>query len=217
MNNNGENESATGQRLPLRALLWLAQVLLFGVYLTIGIAVLALPVTQTLAIAPWAGHLPAILLKFVGDVDLAAGPGVLLSSVTRITSGVAALAASCSAALQGLAILFNVLFGVLPSPFSVNLAVFSLSLAMFGLSVFVVRARSDKALIAPWRKGRPISDMDLFAGDRAGSTAGRSKRRWSITVKAAGDPGPEISPVQMASRGSPFIVRQREGYCHDCG
>ncbi len=212
MSSINESNFSSDRRLPLRAGLWLAQLLLAGAYLSIGIAVLVLPVTQILAIAPWAGHMPAVLLKFVGGVDLAADLGVLLPSVTRIAPGMTALAAVCSAALQGLAILFNVLLGVLPTPFSVNLAVFSLSLAVFALSVFVAWARSGEALIAPWRENRRMSDVGLFVRDQAGGSASRLKDRRLVMVQALENPGHEVSRTQQGLRDAPFIAQSGKSH-----
>ncbi|MGH8428532.1 MAG: DoxX family protein [Gammaproteobacteria bacterium] len=183
------------QGLPLRAGLWLAQALLAGVYLPTGIAALFLPAAQVLAIAPWAGHLPEQVLMFICAADLAAGLGVLLPSLTRIAPKLAVLAAVCSAALQGIAIFFHALFGVLPTPLPVNLAVIA-------LSVFVAWGRSGKAAITPLRQERDMSAMDAFASEQADRSADRrgARRRAALRHKISSNEGIRI---QRGMRGTP--------------
>lgn len=174
-----DTHSIPDKGLPLRAGLWLAQVLLAGVYLPTGIAALFLPADQVLALVPWAGHMPGELLRFIGGVDLAAGLGVLLPSVTRIAPGLAVLAAVCSAALQVFAVLFHVFFDALPTPLPASLAVFA-------LSAFVAWGRSGKAAVAPLWQDRRMSIIDAFAGGQAGKPERRAERRRAMT------PGREI-------------------------
>lgn len=161
--------------LPLRALLWLAQVLLVGVYLPTGIAALFLPMAQVLAIVPWAGHVPEEILRFIGAVDLAAGLGVVLPSLTRIVPRLSVLAAVCSATLQTFAILFYVFLGALATMLPMNLTVFA-------LSVFVAWGRSGKASIAPRWQDRRMSSIDVLVSDRSERSEGRCAR-WRTTVR----------------------------------
>ncbi|MGH8224709.1 MAG: DoxX family protein [Gammaproteobacteria bacterium] len=182
--------------LPLRAGLWLAQLLLVGVYLPTGLASLFLPVAQVLTTVPWAGHVPENVLNFIGVVDLTAGLGVLLPSLTRIAPGLTVLAAVCSAALQVFAILFYTFLGTLDTMLPVNLAVFV-------LSVFVAWGRSDKAAITPRRQNRRMEAIDVFAAEPADGLRGRrgTRRRAALSHKISSNEGIRI---QQGMRGAPF-------------
>lgn len=181
--------------LPLRAGQWLAQVLLAGVYLPTGIVAVFLPLTQVLAIAPWADHMPEELLRFIGGLDLAAGLGVLLPSVTRIAPGLTVLAAVCSAALQGIAIFFHAL-GMLPTPLTVSLAVIA-------LSVFVAWGRSGKAAITPRWQDRRLSAIDAFASVRADTSERRSEARRRATARGLESCRKEVFGIRRDLRDAP--------------
>ncbi|MGA7965266.1 MAG: DoxX family protein [Gammaproteobacteria bacterium] len=181
--------------LPLRAGLWLAQVLLAGVYLPTGMAALFVPASQVFTIVPWAGHMPQELLRFISGVDLAAGVGVLLPSVTRIASGLTVLAAVCSAVLQGFAIFFHAL-GMLPTPLTVSLAVIA-------LSVFVAWGRSGKAAITPRWQDRRLSAIDAFASVRADTSERRSEARRRATARGLESCRKEVFGIRRGLRDVP--------------
>lgn len=192
--------------LPLRAGLWLAQVLLAGVYLPTGMAALFVPASQVFTIVPWAGHMPQELLRFIGGVDLAAGVGVLLPSVTRIASGLTVLAAVCSAVLQGFAIFFHA-FGMLPTPLPVSLAVIA-------LSVFVAWGRSGKASIAPRRQDQRMAIIDAFASERLGKPEDRTGMplRAMPGKKSSGNTGFQI---QRGIHGAHFRHEKQRRLCNE--
>lgn len=143
------------QALLLRVGLWLAQVLLAGVYLSVGALALFLPASQVSTVLPWVGHMSYGLVVFVGIVDLAAGLGLLLPDLTRIGSTFTVIAAICSAMFQSLIVLCHV-FGSLGVILPVNLTV-------IGLSLLVAWGRSNNAPIASRRPEKRNPVMDLFA------------------------------------------------------
>lgn len=163
---------APEKELPLRAGLWLAQALLAGVYIPTGIALLVLPASPLLSAAPWAAYLPMTVLKFIGMVDLAAGLGTVLPSLTRIAPRVTVLTAVCSAVLQVFAILFHA---------AINPAVTMLpaSLTLLGLSVFIAWGRTSKGAIAPRRRNRQALAIEVLQSEHAGKPA-RHYRRSNV-------------------------------------
>lgn len=182
------------KELPLRAGLWLAQVLLAGVYLPSGIAVLALPASRLMSTTPWAAYLPMEVLKFIGVMDLAAGLGIILPSLTRIAPRATVLTAVCSAVLQLFAILFHA--AMIPAA-----TMPPESVALLGLSVFIAWGRSGKAAIAPRRKSRQPLAIDVLQLDHAGKPARHYRRSHTgKTVTAA-------SSLSLSRRFSPRFRR----------
>ena len=155
--------------LPLRSGLWLAQVLLAGIYLPTGIAVLFLPAGALSATVPWAAQVPGGVLKLIGALDLAAGLGILLPSLTRTAPRLAVLAGVCSAVFQMFVIFSHAFLGLPGTTLAVNLAVFA-------ISVFVAWGRSEKAPIAPRRQDRRSLAIEVFTSDHAGKPARRCRR-----------------------------------------
>ncbi|MDN5881240.1 MAG: hypothetical protein L0H37_02600 [Nitrosospira sp.] len=182
--------------LPLRAGLWLAQVLLAGVYLPTGIVALALPASQVLTLVPWASHLSGAMLTFFGAVNVAAGLGVLLPSLTRVGPSLTVIAAVCSAILQVFAMFFYAILGGLAVMLPVILTVFT-------LSVLVAWGRSDKASITPRWQGRRMSDVDAFVSAQVKRSGGRAGLRLRAIRrrKSGNDKGFQI---QRGLRGALF-------------
>ena len=183
------------KELPLRAGLWLAQVLLAGVYIPTGVALLILPESPLVSAAPWAAYLPITVLKFIGIVDLAAGLGTVLPSLTRIAPRLTVLAAVCSAVLQVFAILFHAAM----SPASTMLPA---SLTLLGLSVFVAWGRTTKGAIAPRRSNPSMLASEVLQIEHAGRPARhyrRSNAGKTITAPASLSRDRRMSPRVRSS------------------
>ena len=198
-----DTNNVPDEGLPLRAGLWLAQVMLAGVYLPTGIAALFLPAGQVLATVPWASHVPGGVLRFFGAVDLAAGLGVLLPALTRIAPGLTVLAAVCSAILQTFVILFHLFLGTLDTVLPVNLAVIA-------LSVFVAWGRTNKASIAPRRQARRMLEIDALAGHRPGNpsrneSCAMQREAPAAPTNAMKDHSPRSFPCARISTGSSML------------
>ena len=170
--------------LPLRAGLWLAQVLLAGVYIPTGIALLILPSLRLLSATPWAAYLPMEVLKFIGVVDLAAGVGVVLPSLTRIAPRATVLTAVCSAVLQVFAILFHA--AMLPAA-----TMLPESVTLLAASMFVAWGRSGKAAVAPRRKNRHAWAIDVLESGQAEKHARHYRRP---------NPGKTVTAASALSR-----------------
>lgn len=129
---------------PRRALsiaLWIAQVLLAGMFLMTGAMKLSQPISALGAQMPWVLDVPATLVRFIGAAELAGALGLLLPSLTRIQPRLTALAA-----------LGLVLVMVLASAFHLSRgegAMVPMNLVLAALAAFVAWGRAKAAPIAP--------------------------------------------------------------------
>jgi uncharacterized membrane protein YphA (DoxX/SURF4 family) len=192
----------SGEESLLRSGLWLAQALLAGVYLLAGTAALTAFAPRDLTLAPWVGYLPAPLVIFFSIVDVAAGLGVLLPSLTRIAPGLSVTAAVCSAVFQLCVIVF---FVVLDSP----AVMFRLDVSVLALSVFVAWGRSDKAKITSRWRDRRMEAIDAFAGEPIDKPEGRARtcRRMARSRKRNGT---EDLRIRRGLRAAPFHRAKEE-------
>ena len=131
----------------LRGSLWIAQILLAVLYLPSAYMKLLLPVAETAKQIPWAGDVSFEFLRFIGLVDLAAGVGLVLPTITRIQPRLTVWAAIGSAVLQVLAIGFHALRG----DYSAMPWIVSLNLVALALSAFVAWGRAKRARVTPRR------------------------------------------------------------------
>jgi hypothetical protein len=138
-NNLGAPRSTPSKAV--RVSLWVAQVVIFGLFCLAGIMKLTMPVAEILKIWPWTGQVPERFLRFIAVVDLAGGIGILLPALTRILPRLTVLAALGSTVLQALAIGFHVSRGeIAQTPFNFFL---------FALCAFVLWGRYKMVPILP--------------------------------------------------------------------
>jgi hypothetical protein len=124
----------------LRGGLWVAQFALAGAYLAAAFIKLATPIAQLSAMMPWTGSFPEAFVRAIGAVDLAAGLGILLPSLTRIAPRLTVLAAWGASVLQVLAIGLHSSRG--------ELAMLPINFVLLALSLLVLWGRSRRAPIA---------------------------------------------------------------------
>jgi len=125
----------------LRGGLWVAQFVLAAAYLASGYAKVATPIDKLAAMMPWTGDFAEAFVRAIGAIDLAAGLGILLPSLTRIAPRLTVLAALGASVLQVCAMTLHASrgeFNVLP-----------MNLVLLTLSLFVLWGRSRRAPIAP--------------------------------------------------------------------
>ncbi|MBR0754952.1 DoxX family protein [Bradyrhizobium jicamae] len=125
---------------PLRAGLWIAQILIFLAFGSAGLVKLLTPIPQLAAMMPWAGEYPETFVRLIGVIDLAGGVGILLPALTRIVPNLTVLAALGCSVLQVFALVFHLSRG--------EAAVTPLNLVLLALSLFVLWGRGRKAPIA---------------------------------------------------------------------
>lgn len=124
---------------PSRALrigLWIAQALIFFVFVASGLVKLLTPIPQLAAMMPWTGDHSEIFVRVIGLIDIAGGLGILLPALTRIPPGVTVLAAFGCTVLQIFALVFHISRG--------EAAVTPLNFVMLALAAFVLWGRAIK-------------------------------------------------------------------------
>jgi putative oxidoreductase len=120
--------------------LWVAQVLLFAVFMFTGLMKLLTPIPQMAQSAPWVADLPA-LVRFIGLSEVAGALGLILPSVTRVKPQLTALAALGLATIMVLAAGFHLMRGEYVSILTV--------VVLGAIAMFVAWGRSRAAKIAP--------------------------------------------------------------------
>src|SRR4051812_29542459 len=123
----------------LRISLWVAQSILFAMFVMSGVMKLATPIPQLSAMMPWTGQLSQGFVRFIGVVDLAGALGILLPALTRIQPRLGILAAVGIIILQIFAIVFHSSRG--------EFAVLPLNFILLPLAIFVLWGRARKAPI----------------------------------------------------------------------
>lgn len=125
----------------LRISLWVAQGLVFFVFVSAGVVKLLTPIPQLAAMMPWTGEHSETFVRVIGLIDLAGGIGILLPALTRIMPGLTVLAALGCTVLQVFAVVFHVSRG--------EAAVTPLNFVLLALAAFVLWGRASKAPIVP--------------------------------------------------------------------
>jgi hypothetical protein len=125
----------------LRVSLWVAQALVFFVFVSAGVVKFFTPIPQLAAMMPWTGEHSETFVRVIGLIDLAGGIGILLPALTRIMPGLTVLAALGCTVLQVCAIAFHVSRG--------EAAVTPLNFVLLALVAFVLWGRARKAPILP--------------------------------------------------------------------
>jgi len=125
----------------LRGGLWVAQFALAAAYIASGFTKIATPIGELSAMMPWTGDFAEGFVRAIGAVDLAAGLGILLPSLTRIAPHLTVLAALGASVLQVFAMGLHASRG--------EFAVLPMNLVLLTLSLFVLWGRSRRAPIAP--------------------------------------------------------------------
>ena len=126
---------AARPRRALHIALWVAQVLLAGMFLMTGFMKLTQPVDALAGQMPWVAAVPAALVRFIGAAELAGALGLILPSLTRIQPRLTVLAA------LGLVVVM-----VLAS---------AMHLVLAAVAAFIAWGRSKAAPIAPRGAGAP--------------------------------------------------------------
>ena len=107
---NSVTLSSTKTR-PSRALhvsLWLAQILLAGIFAMAGFMKSTMPIPALAQKLMWVGSTPVILVRFIGLSELAAAIGLILPAALRILPGLTPLAATGLLAIMILAVPFHI-------------------------------------------------------------------------------------------------------------
>lgn len=119
--------------------LWIAQILLGGMFLMAGFMKTFTPIQELSATLPYAGEMAA-LIRFIGVSELLGGLGILLPAALRISPTLTVWAAYGFVAIMVLAIIFHISRG--------EFAALPMNLALGLLAAFVAWGRSVKVPIS---------------------------------------------------------------------
>jgi putative oxidoreductase len=125
----------------LRVALWVAQVLLAGLFGMAGVLKTTKPMAELVQMMVWPGAMPPLLVRFIGAAELAGAVGLLLPALTRIKPILTPLAATGLVIVMVLASIFHISRG--------ELHALSTTLPIGALAAFVAWGRFKKAPIPP--------------------------------------------------------------------
>ena len=119
--------------------LWVAQVLLAGMFLMAGANKLFQPMAGLAEMLPWVVKMPAGLVRFIGGSELTGALGLLLPSLLRVKPALSSLAAMGLAVVMVLASIFHVSQG--------EASVIGMNIILMGVALFIAWGRFKKAPI----------------------------------------------------------------------
>lgn len=121
-------------------ILWIAQVVLGGMFIMAGIMKSTTPLTELTPQLPWAADMPELLVRFIGVSELLGGLGLLLPSLLKIKPVLTPVAAVGLAVVMVFAIIFHITRSEFPA------IGFNIILAL--LAAFIAWGRFKKAPIS---------------------------------------------------------------------
>ncbi len=136
--------SITTQQHPSKVLhitLWIAQVLLAGMFIMSGFMKISQPIDQLSQMLPWASQVPVGLVRFIGISELLGGLGLILPALLRIKPQLTALAAVGLATVMLFALLFHISKG--------EFSAIGMNLGIALIALFIAWGRTKKAPIQP--------------------------------------------------------------------
>ena len=141
---SGTNVMESGDIGPARGWtigLWLAQVVLAGVYAMAGFMKISQPIEALVASGmAYASDYPELLTRFIGTMEILGALGLILPAATRILPGLTPLAALGLSVIQVLAMGVHISRG--------EFMVLPMNLVLLALSLFIFWGRSRKAPVS---------------------------------------------------------------------
>lgn len=119
--------------------LWVAQVLLAGMFAMAGLNKLFQSIDELAKMLPWATQVPETLVRFIGISELAGAVGLLLPAMLRIKPVLTPIAAVGLATVMLFAAIFHISRGETP--------MISMNGILMAIALFVAWGRFKKAPI----------------------------------------------------------------------
>ncbi len=119
--------------------LWIAQILVSGIFLFSAYLKLSTPIDALAQMMPWTGEASETFVRAIGLVDLAGGFGIIVPTLTRIAPRLTAWAAGGCVVLQILAAGFHVWRGEFTNV--------PLNILLLALAAFVLWGRTRPAYV----------------------------------------------------------------------
>lgn len=120
--------------------LWIAQVLLAGMFLMVGVMKTFTPLPELAQSVPIAEQFP-VLIRFIGVSELAGGIGLLLPAALRVLPQLTVTAAYALGSVMVLALLFHVWRGEYPA--------IPTNIVLGAIAFLIAWGRTSKAPIRP--------------------------------------------------------------------
>jgi len=120
-------------------ILWIAQVLVAGMFLMVGLMKTFTPLQELSKIMPMAAEMP-LLTRFIGLSELAGGLGLLLPAALRIRPQLTVLAAAALGFVMVLALIYHLVRG--------EFSAIGTNIVLGVVAVFIAWGRYTKAPIA---------------------------------------------------------------------
>jgi uncharacterized membrane protein YphA (DoxX/SURF4 family) len=98
----------TNQSKALNVILWIAQVILAGMFIMAGFMKTTMPIEQLSASLPWTKDVPVWVVRFIGTSEFLGALGLILPSLLRIKSILTPVAAMGIIAIMVMAAIFHV-------------------------------------------------------------------------------------------------------------
>ena len=133
------NQKTTSKALNI--ILWIAQVLLAGMFIMSGFMKVAQPIEELSKMLPWASQVPAGLVRFIGISELLGGIGLILPALLRIKPILTAWAAVGLATVMIFAAIFHASRG--------EFSAIGMNIILALIAAFIAWGRFKKAPIAP--------------------------------------------------------------------
>jgi putative oxidoreductase len=124
----------------LNVTLWIAQVLLAGMFIMSGFMKVAQPIEQLSQMLPWASEVSSALVRFIGISELLGGIGLILPALLRIKPQLTAWAALGLVGVMIFAAIFHASRG--------EFSAIGMNVVLALIAAFVAWGRFKKAPIA---------------------------------------------------------------------
>ena len=121
--------------------LWIAQVLMAGLFGMVGITKLTTPISELAEMLPWVTESPEMLVRFIGLSELLGAVGLILPTALRIQPKLTNFAAIGLAIVMVLATGFHLFRG--------EFEVAPVNIVLLGILLLINWGRNKKALILP--------------------------------------------------------------------
>lgn len=121
--------------------LWVAQVILFGMFAMAGFMKISQSISDLSQMLPWASEVPALLVRLIGLSEILGALGLLLPSILRVKPNLTPLAAIGLTVVMLLALIFHVTRG--------EFEAIGMNLILGLIAVFIAWGRSKKVKISP--------------------------------------------------------------------
>ena len=129
----------TNRPKALHIILWVAQIILGGMFIMAGTMKSTQPIVDLSKSVPWTANVPSVLVRFIGVSELLGGIGLILPSLLRIKPILTPVAAIGILLIMVFALVYHIMNG--------ETNVIGINLAFGVVAAFIAWGRLKKASI----------------------------------------------------------------------